>query len=89
MKLKLWNYFHIQSEIVRLGEHEMGTRVESRQDIEIAKIEKHRGYDSLDGKYDIAILTLVRDVEFSGEYEWIKHSNSFNLNFNHFANRSY
>lgn len=52
---------------VRLGEYDTSTLSDGdNEDIEVIKIDKYPGYDEKDKTGDIAILTLAKDVEFTG-----------------------
>lgn len=54
--------------IVRLGEHDTTTESDGlHQDLKVEKFFMHRHYDSFDKLNDIAILSLERDVEFTGK----------------------
>lgn len=58
---------------VRLGEYDTSTLSDGdNEDIEVIKIDKYPGYDEKDKTGDIAILTLAKDVEFTGNSILIK-----------------
>lgn len=60
---------------VRLGEHNLHSEDDGPvEDIEVIKVTKHMYYDTPKHANDIAILTLARDVTFSGECFWFVHS---------------
>ncbi|XP_030380378.1 uncharacterized protein LOC115628430 [Scaptodrosophila lebanonensis] len=51
---------------VRLGEHDLGTDTEARHvDINVARYESHPEYNRRNGRSDIALLYLERNVEFT------------------------
>lgn len=52
---------------VRLGEHNLFTEDDGpNEEIEIVKVTKHMYYDTPKHANDIAVITLARDVTFSG-----------------------
>lgn len=51
-----------------MGEHDINAESDGMvDDIEIAGVKIHYDFDEKTGENDIAIITLARDVKFSGE----------------------
>lgn len=62
--------FKLKYDFVRLGEHNTTVRTdEYRVDIDIDRVEIHEQYISVPKLNDIAVVYLVRDVEFTGKLE--------------------
>lgn len=62
----LWNY--LCRKFVRLGEHDVTTNTDGPvQDIRVVKITSHEQWSPSVLANDIALLTLERDVDFSGK----------------------
>lgn len=55
--------------MVRLGEYDLSQNSTLTEDIEIKRFVTHPEYDSKNQFNDIAIVHLVRDVEFTGKLE--------------------
>lgn len=54
---------------MRLGEHDTDAdEDEKRVDIDIDRVETHKNYNNATKINDIAIVRLVRDVEFTGKF---------------------
>lgn len=53
-----------------MGEHDLMTEYDGKhEDISIRRVQEHPNYSKTDMRNDIAVLTLIRDVEFSGKNE--------------------
>lgn len=65
--MSIFNVFLFERDIVRLGEHDMSTTDDgAHQDIRVCNADKHEQFNDDLNINDIAMITLVRDVEFTG-----------------------
>lgn len=63
----LFSFIRWNRNIVRLGEHELGTTKDGiHQDIPVVRVKQHKSFNSYLMTDDIAIVYLERDVEFTG-----------------------
>lgn len=79
-KIKYLNYYYnnFDSEYVRLGDHDLTSKKDGTfQQIKVKTIIRHERFTLTTLANDIAILTLERDVTFSGKLECMK---SWNMN---------
>lgn len=64
-----------------MGEHNTATSDGQHQDIEIAYSDVHEEYDDEIDLNDIALITMVNDVEFNSKFERFSSSKIFVIRF--------